>query len=399
MVTEVQEEGFFSRIISSIKGMLIGLVFFCGSFFLLFWNEGRSVKMARALDEGEGQTVHVEADSVDPGNDKKLIHVNGLATSDEVLSDAMFAVQEQAISLSRRVEMYQWEERKETKKKKKLGGGTKRVTTYEYEQQWSSSLINSDSFKEKEGHANPKQIPIDSNSQTASKVTLGAFTLPGDLVGQIGGSTSIALTEENIPEKFKEQMQVSGNELYLGQNPGSPQIGDVRVTFSVKKPCDISVCSQQTGETFQPFVTSNENELHMLEMGTLSIEEMYKAARDRNSFLTWILRAGGAILMFAGLMFLMAPLAVLGDVVPFVGSLISGGSAIIAGLLTIVFASGTIGFAWVFYRPLIGIPLLVLAGAVIVYMFLRRSNPETAQQSGFAMDSGPATLGEDDVVR
>ena len=46
--TETETISYGSRISSSFKGMLPGILMFLGAFPLLFWNEGRAVKTARA---------------------------------------------------------------------------------------------------------------------------------------------------------------------------------------------------------------------------------------------------------------------------------------------------------------------------------------------------------------
>ena len=55
VVTE--STGWVSRLVGSIKGVLVGLVFFAGAFPLLFWNEGRAVRRAQDLEEGRGAVV------------------------------------------------------------------------------------------------------------------------------------------------------------------------------------------------------------------------------------------------------------------------------------------------------------------------------------------------------
>ena len=46
---EVTSEGWGSRIMESIKGILVGIVLFVAAFPLLFLNEGCAVKMSRSL--------------------------------------------------------------------------------------------------------------------------------------------------------------------------------------------------------------------------------------------------------------------------------------------------------------------------------------------------------------
>jgi hypothetical protein len=51
--------GYGSRLISAIKGVLVGVLFFFASFFLLWWNEGRAVQTAKSLREGASTVVSV----------------------------------------------------------------------------------------------------------------------------------------------------------------------------------------------------------------------------------------------------------------------------------------------------------------------------------------------------
>ncbi len=118
--TEVTTESWFGRIQSSIKGVLFGIILFLVSFVLLFWNEGRAVKAAKTLEEGLGLVVSVASEPVDSGNDGKLVHTTGEATTDETLTDPQFGVLAHAVKLRREVQMYQWTEDEHKESKKKL---------------------------------------------------------------------------------------------------------------------------------------------------------------------------------------------------------------------------------------------------------------------------------------
>ena len=127
----------------SIKGVLFGLLLFVVAFPCLFWNETRAVNDWQTLQSGRGAVVSVDAESVDPDNEGRLVHLSGRATTDETLDDVQFGVSESVLKLSRDVEMFQWKENQKKKKRKKLGGGEETVTEYSYEKVWSSSLIKS----------------------------------------------------------------------------------------------------------------------------------------------------------------------------------------------------------------------------------------------------------------
>ncbi len=163
--------------------------------------------------------------------------------------------------------------------------------------------------------------------------------------------------------------------------PGSPQVGDVRITFTKTEEGNVSVLAQQMGDSFGAYQTKAGDALLRLDMGTLSAEEMIAKAAAENTMLTWILRIVGLAMMFFGLMMVFKPLSVLADVVPFIGNVMEFGSAVIAGLIAITCGFLTIGVAWLFYRPLIGVPLLLVAlvgGFFVVKMLFggRKSEPE-----------------------
>ena len=116
-------QSWFGRLFESIKSVLFGLVMFVLSFPLLFWNEGRAVRTARSLTEGLGAVVSVPAEAVTPGNEGKLVYVSGAVKTDKPVVDDELAVEADAVTLLRNVEMYQWKESESKETRKKLGGG------------------------------------------------------------------------------------------------------------------------------------------------------------------------------------------------------------------------------------------------------------------------------------
>lgn len=381
--TEVSSQGWLSRIGESIKGILVGFVLVLVAFPVLFWNEGRAVKTAKGLEEGAGAVVSVPADSVDAGNEGKLVHVAAQATADATLSDADLGVAAPGIALVRKVEMFQWREQKKSEKRKKLGGGEETVTTYTYEKVWDDSPHASSSFKEQQGHENP-DMPLRSSRFTAPSVTLGGFTLPSSLVEQIRKSEALAVDPKAIatPAVAKGRtMHGASGGLYFGANPSTPAVGDLRVTYAVVKPQPVSVVARQVGSSFQPYVASTGLSISMLEPGTVPAAEMFQHAQDANATMTWILRGVGTFVMFLGFGLVFRPLSVVADVIPLVGGLVGLGTALAAAGLAAVGSALTIGVAWIFYRPLIGVPLVVGGLALIVFLFVKGSQARKAARA------------------
>lgn len=409
--TEVTHESWFSRIGSAFKGVLIGFVLFVISFPLLFWNEGRAVQTARSLTEGRGAVVSVASDSVDAANEGALVHLSGEATTEDVLEDPEFGVSVNAIRLDRDVEMFQWVQHEKSESRKKLGGGRETVTTYSYEREWTGSHVDSSRFKKPEGHVNPSSMPFASRSSQAKDVTLGAFDLPEELVSRIDGSRAVTVEPAKLPEDLRGRLAVRDGGYYMPANvptnpgpaddsddgfadglideppsaatepavPGSPEIGDVRIHFTATDPTEVSVIAQQTGSTLAPYQSEAGDALFMLADGTQSADAMFESAAAANRSLTWILRAAGTICMFAGLWMMLGPLSVLADVVPILGNIVGFGTGLIAGLVAICLSLTTIGIAWIFYRPMIGIPLVVVGIGIAVRTFTRIKQPDPAK--------------------
>jgi hypothetical protein len=333
---------------------------------LLFWNEGRAVKTYKTLKEGAGKVVSIAADRVDAANEGKLVHLSGMTKTDAVLSDAEFGVSASGVvKLRRVVEMYQWQEHEESKTEKKFGGGTETTTTYSYSKDWSEQAVDSGRFKKAEEHQNPA-MTYHTATQEARKVTLGAFTLSSSLVSRIGNFEALPVADAAaLPEALKAKAKPAAGGFYIGSDPATPQVGDLRVSFKVAKPAAISVISRQTGDSFTPYVASTGKSIEMLAAGTLPAAGMFQAAQESNKTLTWILRFVGFIVMLIGFGMILKPLVVLADVLPFLGDIVGIGTGFISFVLAACGSSVTIAVAWLFYRPLVSIPLLVGVGALI----------------------------------
>jgi hypothetical protein len=381
--TEVTSQGWGSRIMESIKGVLVGGAFFVGSFPLLIWNEGRAVKTARSLEEGAGAVVSVPADRVDASNQGKLLHVSGQATTSDTLADPDFGVSATAIHLKRVVEMYQWKEHEKKETRKKIGGGEETVRTYSYSKEWSDDLIDSGRFNQSGSHANPAAMPFPSQDWTAQTVKLGAYRMASGQVSRLDKADPVSLDgakpAAGVAEKAKA---VSGQNLfYVGQDPSSPAIGDARVTFKAVKPAEVSVVARQVGDSFEPYLAKAGGSVDLLEYGLKSADSMFQAAQSANKTLTWIMRGLGFFLMFLGLTMVFKPISVFGDVIPIVGTLLGAGLAVFAGAVAAALSLVTIAIAWLAYRPLFGITLLVLAaGAVagLTYLAAQRKKAPAA---------------------
>jgi hypothetical protein len=350
--------------------VLFGLLLTVGSSVLLFWNEGRAVQTERSLAEGRALVIDIDAARVDPANDGKLVHVNGEVKAVAPLRDMEFGVSATGLRLIRTVEMYQWKEESRTETHKTLGGGEDTTTTYSYHMVWNGSRIDSSHFRRPEGHNNP-QMRYTRTTYTARDATLGAFR-PSEPALRLLPANQVVPVEPALADRLRGRisgpLQAADGKLYLGAEPGQPRAGDHRISFAIVPNGPASFIGRQSGADFADYQTKSGDKLLMAHSGLMSAPDMFKVAEDENRMLTWILRAVGVFAMLLGFVLILWPLSVIADFVPFVGSIVGAGAFLVALVCTFVLAPALIAFAWLWYRPVVSIAVIVV-GLGVAYGF------------------------------
>lgn len=401
--TEVTTQSWGSRLSNSLKGLVFGLILIAASALLLFWNEGRAVKTAQALEEGAEKVIPVESNAtVDPAMENQLVHMSGQAVTNETLTDPQFGLALPAIALKRTVEYYQWVEESESHEEKQMGGSTRTVTTYTYTRKWCDKPQNSANFKEP-GHDNFIACQVEDDTMYASQVKFGAFRLTPAQVRRVDKDRAVNLSQYALTPTPGCRHFVNGNVLTVTPTPGcrqfvngnvltvsresyhpepqdaplpaapAPNIGDVRITWTYAAPQEtLSLIAVQTGDTFRGYRAKSGYHVNLLYMGVCTPEQMFERAHFENKVLLWLIRAVGWLLMYIGLRCLFSVLSVLADVVPFLGNLVEVGLGIASFLLSFILSLLIIAVAWFWYRPLLSLALLGIAAACYYLLHLRR---------------------------
>ena len=104
---------------------------------------------------------------------------------------------------------------------------------------------------------------------------------------------------------------------------------------------------------------------------------MFATEKKRAEMITWVIRLGGFVLMWIGLMMLVRPLRVVADILPFAGSMVEFASGLVMLLVAGTVSLVTIAIAWLVYRPVLGIALLILAAGLVV-LIVRKKKAHTA---------------------
>jgi hypothetical protein len=370
---EVTRTSWGKRLGGSIKGILTGILLVIAGIVLLFWNEGRAVKRARALTAGADQVVTIDPARIEPGNDGRLVHATGVTSVAETLRDPLFGVAAQGLLLEREVEMFQWREQSTTREEKKLGGATETTTTYDYRTEWSAHPVDSSRFKVQEGHENPGRFPFGSEQLWAERVTLGGLLLESGFVRGLARKERLELGEEHlaaIPEEpLRASVRLEGGGLYRGADPASPRVGDLRVRFFLAPVTVASVVGEQRGAELVAHSMRGGQVIALVQRGEVPASAMFEAAQSANRWLAWLLRGGGFLLVLVGFGAVLRPLSVLADVVPMVGNLVGMGTGMVSFALAAATSMATIAIGWVVYRPVVGVALL-LAAAGLGYWLL-----------------------------
>ena len=380
-VTETTTVGLGQNLLGSLFGALFGLLLLAGSCWGLFWNEGRSVTSARSLTEGAKQVTHIEADRVLPDNEGKLIHVNGQLKTTAPLVDSEFGVSTKGAVLVRHVEMFQWKEEKETHTNKNYGGSQERTTTYTYVKEWSDKRHDSSRFKQS-GRNNP-QMRYRDVTLVAKDGALGAFRPSDSVLRRLATPETMPVDramQDALRQRVGLQVHVVDGQIYLGSDPANPAIGDIRITYRLANPDNVSIVGRQTGSDFTPFQTKAGDTLLFVKAGTIDAAAIFNQAQQENRILTWVIRAVGLFVMAFGFMLLMGPLIALADIIPPLGAVLGFGAAAMALLATALVGPLVIAVAWFWYRPLVSIAVIAvgLAVAFMTGKFAPRRKPAPA---------------------
>ena len=416
---EVTTIGYGTRVGRSFKSIGSGFVLFCLATALLWWNEGRAVKTEKMLDEAGGAYVEMpNPGKKDASLEGELICGTAMATTEDSLCDTDFGIGAKAISIRRTVEYYQWEEHVKETRKDKLGGSEEVTKEYTYTKGWVSRPIESADFKDRAYQKkNMVLTTVEEAEQYAENVSWGAYKLseslvqsissredmelsiPEDLLAQLDKNTQTAYerfygkqsqpvvqptataevsgsakaANDSVSQTMTaaenkrdlEYVHQAGNVLYYGRVPGSPEVGDVRVTFEKIVPAKVTVMAVVDGDSFKPFKAKNGKRFERLVMGKKTGDEIIEDAKTTNNVWTWILRFIGVILVIVGLKGIFGIIETILKVVPFVAGIFGWGIGLVCTVVGVVWSLIVIALAWLFYRPLLGIALLALAGFLI----------------------------------
>ena len=362
--TEVTKTGYGSRIVGSFKGIVIGIILFCTSFVVLYWNEGRV-----DLSTIAKTAVHIDAQmQADASQNGMLVSATGMVRSDEQIGDGLFLNPGPYMALDRRVEMFAWVEEQKSQSKTNLGGSETTETTYTYTKEWAGSPRSSADFKYPQGHENPQKT-LEDKTVTAADAAIGVYQFDPASI-QLPAFARISLSEQNISLK---QGALLANDAYLFiRNSASgtfanPHIGDVRVSYHALRPgFDGTIFGKLNGQKIEPYVDEDNNRLYRVFDGTR--EEGIAAYHSEYKMMLWIFRAVGFLMMWVGLAAIFGPISVLLDVLPLLGSVSRSVVGLVTFFVSLVLTAVTVLVSIIAHTP-VALAIAVAATSIAIILF------------------------------
>lgn len=380
-----------------------------GSLALLGWNEFNFVRNVKILDTVKKSVIDVGCGPLDVNMGKPIwtscsvTKTYDFAPTLPNLSPLvpLFTSSLKGARFTSQSQIYQW-----TEDKSCTTHGDTKECKYSYQQQWVSQLVDSSTFYCVQRayasgcpNVNPNtfhnvgSIPSVLNLQVAAPqytIAIGesagkSFALNQELTSSLQ-LNSIGLKQGSlgvISGLSNLQASTSDSGLRLSAIPGRDTVGDVRTTFQLAEVTTdtwLSVIGQQARnpstdgaaflEAWDTGMKGTFSKVNWVEKGHVSESSMLNDKRQGNSSTTILLRVGGFLLMFVGLLLFTHPLAVVPEVLPciggFLGELVGCALCVLCFFISLGLSLLVIGLAWVAARPLIGAALL--AGTIAVFI-------------------------------
>ena len=143
------------------------------------------------------------------------------------------------------------------------------------------------------------------------------------------------------------------------------------------------------GDTFKPYKAKNGKRFQTLVMGKKSGDEIIDAEKEANNTWLWILRIVGIFMVISGLKGIFAFVSTILKVVPFVANIVGWGIGVVCTVIGVAWSLIIIAIAWLFYRPVLAISLLAIAG-FLVWVFAFKGKDKLKDLASKHMQKGGA---------
>jgi hypothetical protein len=205
--------------------------------------------------------------------------------------DAQFGVAVDAPALRRKVEMFQWNETR-------FGG------VRNYDQNWFDHPIDSSTFGDPAGHANPGAFPINAARFDSPGVVVDGFKLAPELVHMIDGPEAYEPDLSHLPPNMAATFQARDGTLVTSANAARPQVGDLRISWMKIAPGHLTVFASDQDGTLVPVNNPSGDPIAQVLIGRHSLTDVLADAPQPPRF-KWARRLLAVLLAWAGVALLL----------------------------------------------------------------------------------------------
>ncbi len=311
----------------SFFGVLVGCFIV---YFTCKWTWGNTlenIKFNNDFNYLMKSVVPIPIDVVDPANNGKIVLVNGVLESSDILQDKHFGVSAQALQLVRLVEVYQ---------KVTVGAGK----TARTDVKWNERLYSND--------GNPSKKDYGTQVVYANELKIGQFKILPEVLSKINTEgkgyyynsrdyklldnnfktnnnppiedvvkgeldlfyihnkyTNFPLSQSNydaIDENLKGKIKLVG-EVYANGDLSSPNIGDYRIRYLVMNAIEVTMIGVQNNDSLD-FLKIGDDYYKMIRTGKHTVQEMMRFEEKKldtgfytANFFQWLFLSFGIFLV------------------------------------------------------------------------------------------------------
>lgn len=401
--TKVTTKSYGSRLMESLSWIVIWLLLFIASFFVLYWNEWRVDVSELAKD-----STPIVSDAENLGDfDGKFISTSWILNSNDKIWDT-YLKEWDFLLIERNVEIYAWNETSKTSTKKNLWWSETETTEYEYTKEWLINPQDSNSFQYPDWHKNYVKN-IDNMNVKVEDLKIDKFYLNNDI--SFPAPKDYNPIEEEIilwENMFKDGKYIylpyniinentnSGNlekdlttwtwvinswtwiittwtwnkieeiENNFKWNSLSPEIWDIRISYMVlKNPTNnVTVFWQlDWNSKIVPYIWEKDTRVYRAFIWTR--DEAIKELKLEHTISTWMFRLIWFLMMWFGLTNIFKIISVLLDVLPIFGSIASFSIGLVTFIVAFILSILTIIISIIFHN----IYVLIITILIIVWLW------------------------------
>jgi len=345
---EVSKKSWGSNILDSFVGLLVGILIFLVSFWVLWTNEG-SVDLAQIAK----QSIPISVRVVGNAANGKFVSLSGKLTTEDKVSDSQYGQNGDYLVLNRKVEMFAWVEKAKSETKDEMGGGSATKTTYTYAKGWTAAPKETSDFKYPEGHENPAPA-VQNESFIAKTAKIGEYSVDPRTI-ELPSSKPLA-----------GQYRFAGR----GSLP-SPQVGDVRISYSaLENNFNVTAFGKLDGGDLVPYYFTADKSLYRAVRG--SRDSALAALAAEHKAAVWTIRIVGFLMMWLGLFLFFGPLNAVLKVFPFLGTAGRWLSGAVTFPVALALSAVTILISLIAHNIWLLLAAVVLVGAGSFWLITKR---------------------------